>query len=457
MPTVMNPPQTSREPIWERLIAFKQTELLEESMPAVWESARPPRWRLPSVAVGLLLVGFIVASAVIIRVRVKDGAIVVKNVPEQGIVSVAGGKITLKLPAQRDAVEITSAPNGRGVNVKNGDTSATGEKVNIETTDGKGISAAFEPELATRPAENETNESRGPDAPKTIDLLKLIKPSVHAIDGEWRLDGGTLVSPFENWARIQIPYAPPDRYTVELIATRIKGAALAIGLVMGGSHQFAVLLEDRGRWYKNGTPRSGLDCLDKICVGFNHHGQNPSNREGPIFRDNESVRIRCVVGTDSILVTRDDEEIIRWSGSPSRLSQRPEWTVPNSNQLYLGALWGVFEIKALTVTPHPTIATAEPSSPDRTLRQPESADLDDSLRRRFAPLFNGKDLTGWKTHPSLPDLWRVERGVLIGPDSGGYLYTERGDYKDFHLRLESRIGEGVNSGVYFRAVRPRQT
>src|SRR5262249_6607228 len=32
----------------------------------------------------------------------------------------------------------------------------------------------------------------------------------------------------------------------------------------------------------------------------------------------------------------------------------------------------------------------------------------------FVPLFNGKDLTGWKTHPDQPGDWKVENGVLIG-------------------------------------------
>jgi hypothetical protein len=70
----------------------------------------------------------------------------------------------------------------------------------------------------------------------------------------------------------------------------------------------------------------------------------------------------------------------------------------------------------------------------------------------FVPLFNAKDLTGWKTHPSQPGNWRVENGVLIG--SGGFvshLYTERADYQDFHLRMEARVNANGNTGVYFRA------
>ena len=70
----------------------------------------------------------------------------------------------------------------------------------------------------------------------------------------------------------------------------------------------------------------------------------------------------------------------------------------------------------------------------------------------FVSLFNGRDLTGWKTHRSQPGNWRVEDGILIssGADAS-HLYTERADFKDFDLRVEVRINQGGNSGVIFRA------
>jgi WD40 repeat protein len=69
----------------------------------------------------------------------------------------------------------------------------------------------------------------------------------------------------------------------------------------------------------------------------------------------------------------------------------------------------------------------------------------------FVPLFNGKDLTGWKPHPKQPGTWRVEEGVLVGSGpADGYLFSNRGDYKDFHLRVEARINDTGNSGVFFR-------
>ena len=70
----------------------------------------------------------------------------------------------------------------------------------------------------------------------------------------------------------------------------------------------------------------------------------------------------------------------------------------------------------------------------------------------FVPLFNGKGFTGWKTHPSQPGNWRVENGVLTGSSDGvSHLYTDRGDYKDFHLALKFKCEGDGNSGVFFHS------
>jgi hypothetical protein len=66
------------------------------------------------------------------------------------------------------------------------------------------------------------------------------------------------------------------------------------------------------------------------------------------------------------------------------------------------------------------------------------------------PLFNGRDLTGWKTHPSQPGNWRVSNGVLVASSGrGSHLFSERGDYRNFELRAVVRA-KG-NGGILFHA------
>jgi hypothetical protein len=65
-------------------------------------------------------------------------------------------------------------------------------------------------------------------------------------------------------------------------------------------------------------------------------------------------------------------------------------------------------------------------------------------------LFNGKDLTGWKVHPEGTGNWKVVDGAIHGSGPASHLFTEKGDYTDFHFRIEAKISDKGNSGQYFR-------
>jgi WD40 repeat protein len=73
----------------------------------------------------------------------------------------------------------------------------------------------------------------------------------------------------------------------------------------------------------------------------------------------------------------------------------------------------------------------------------------------WVQLFNGKDLTGWKTHPDQPGGWRIADGVLVGTsakDPINHLFSTRDDYENFHLRAEFKLKKaGNNSGILFRS------
>jgi len=78
----------------------------------------------------------------------------------------------------------------------------------------------------------------------------------------------------------------------------------------------------------------------------------------------------------------------------------------------------------------------------------------------FVTLFNGKDLTGWKTTGN----WFVEEGgvLAIKPRPGekgwqrydAYLWAEK-RYGDFALDLEFKLPKGGNSGVFVRVKDPK--
>lgn len=97
----------------------------------------------------------------------------------------------------------------------------------------------------------------------------------------------------------------------------------------------------------------------------------------------------------------------------------------------------------------------------------------------WIPLFNGKDLTGWKIHPNpnpgslkavtakendgkvvayegetkdgkTVPLWTVKDGTLVGSGPATHLFTEKGDFTDFQYLVEVKINDKGNSGQYFR-------
>jgi len=73
----------------------------------------------------------------------------------------------------------------------------------------------------------------------------------------------------------------------------------------------------------------------------------------------------------------------------------------------------------------------------------------------FRPLFNGKNLDGWKTEGN----WKVEKDGVIGLQPrdgekgwtryGSYLWTDK-MYDDYVLDLEYKHVKGGNSGVFVR-------
>ncbi len=71
---------------------------------------------------------------------------------------------------------------------------------------------------------------------------------------------------------------------------------------------------------------------------------------------------------------------------------------------------------------------------------------------KFVPLFNNKDLIGWKTFGNEKDHWRIKDGILLGAgDGASRIHSPRDDYKDFHLRIEARVSDQGAAGAIVRA------
>ena len=117
------------------------------------------------------------------------------------------------------------------------------------------------------------------------------------------------------------------------------------------------------------------------------------------------------------------------------------------------ALWGI----ALAQKPADANEAKAAGDSSKSKAPAESGEAKEKAEANdgFRPLFNGKDLTGWKTTGN----WVVEEGGVLAlkPRQGekgwtrydAYL-TAEGKFKNYVLDLEYKYTKGGNSGVYVR-------
>lgn len=68
------------------------------------------------------------------------------------------------------------------------------------------------------------------------------------------------------------------------------------------------------------------------------------------------------------------------------------------------------------------------------------------------PIFDGKDLSGWRKVPGSKSTFQVQDGTIHVTGGRGYLETER-TWGDFVLQAEAKTNaKGLNSGIFFRAM-----
>ena len=69
----------------------------------------------------------------------------------------------------------------------------------------------------------------------------------------------------------------------------------------------------------------------------------------------------------------------------------------------------------------------------------------------FTPLFNGKDLTGWKANEN-PDSFKVVDGCIVAnakPRSHLFYVGDEKPFKDFELKADVMTMPNSNAGIYF--------
>ncbi len=137
---------------WESLVELKETERSDVPAPAVAALQRQrSRWMWPAVAAGVLLLGLVVAwAAGVFKVKIKDGVIVLENVPADALVEVDGERITVT-SAVGEPIKIEAPPGKHEVSVKRGNDVFLGKSVTVESGKQFKLTVRLEPPAAPEP------------------------------------------------------------------------------------------------------------------------------------------------------------------------------------------------------------------------------------------------------------------------------------------------------------------
>ncbi len=175
-----------------------------------------------------------------------------------------------------------------------------------------------------------------------VDLLKLLDLKKDAVAGDWKLDGGKLVSPGLTFARVQVPYVPPREYDLTVVAEREEDPnSVAVGLAVG-EQQFLAILEGK----RDSEFRSGLD-----MVGGKPFYDNETTVKGRLLPDRGTFRIVCSVREKRVTVAVDGKKAIDWPADPKKLSLFKDWKLPRRDTLFLGSWSNVVTFHRLELTP----------------------------------------------------------------------------------------------------------
>jgi hypothetical protein len=132
---------------------------------------------------------------------------------------------------------------------------------------------------------------------------------------------------------------------------------------------------------------------------------------------------------------------VEFKNNQLRFAIPPQWERADGNIVVTGTLDGERLSGTLAIGSQTPLRFTGVRAP--SLRRASAPKWD-----KPAPLFNGRDLSGWHTVGGTNE-WEAADGVLRNRKSGANLVTDA-TFEDFKLHLEFRYPAGSNSGVYLR-------
>jgi hypothetical protein len=190
---------------------------------------------------------------------------------------------------------------------------------------------------------------------EATDLMTAMSPQTVRTQG-WSVYTSSLrVDDSAAYARLQSPVNPTGeyqtglrirRYTSSSSSSQPKAGVFVVGLPSLKS-QFLVVLD---------YPIAGKGFASFLTLGgYKKLEDNPTFKitddlKPRLVSDKDMVLV-CGVKLQEIVVTLDGEKLIEYRGDMNKLTMTPEWAVPNTRSMFLGAHQGTFYINAWSVAP----------------------------------------------------------------------------------------------------------
>ena len=83
-------------------------------------------------------------------------------------------------------------------------------------------------------------------------------------------------------------------------------------------------------------------------------------------------------------------------------------------------------------------------------QEKDAATADAAETVEWTSLFDGETMEGWEKVGKKDSNWEVKDGALCGSGTQSMLVYTKSAFKNFRYRVEIKINDGGNSGVYFR-------
>ncbi|MGC4007118.1 MAG: NPCBM/NEW2 domain-containing protein [Pirellulales bacterium] len=293
-------------------------------------------------------------------------------------------------PEQTDPANIATKPNDDERNTVPPTETSVPNLLVPDTDPAPGPSVSDGAAIEGMPSQAELTSGFASD--RAVDLLKLIDPKRDAFAGTWAFENGVLQMPKAYISKLDIPYVLPKSYALRIVANKIKGDVLVVGLMVDGKRCTAQFRKSL----------AGLDLVDK--KGYD---KNESTLKGDALGPGK-YEVRICVAPGIVTAHANGREIIVWRGDAARLSLADDWGMPFPDHPMIGGHDTSQAIETLQLLPldaAPVAPIVEAASPVTEAFASERAI--DLLK------------IGHPTRDSVVGSWRYSTGALYTADARG--------------------------------------